>query len=79
MTRREHELTVLLREIYADAVESLERTKRKKEEQAARGDTLLSVTLGEQIRERERAVNRMKILFRRHGFDPEETEENTEE
>lgn len=76
---REHDTTVLLREIYADALEQLARAKARAQENSIRGDAAMLTAWGSIIKERERAANRIRFLCGKHGIDLTEGEEPCEE
>ena len=60
----------IIREIYADALETVERTKERQKEFTERGDAWSSAIYGDKVAERERAANRIRSVCIRHGFDP---------
>ena len=68
--KSEKELALLIRTIYADAVEQEERTKEKLRDAVSRGDIATMRLYKAQLHERERAENRIRSICLDHGFDP---------
>lgn len=68
--KSEKELELLIRTIYADAVEQAERTKEKLRDAVSRGDIATMRLYKAQLNERERAEQRIRYICLDHGFDP---------
>ena len=74
MTGTEKELRLLLREIYADAMEQVHKAQEDMERHSVHGRPDMVVEARMHLVERERAANRIRTLFIKHGFNFLETD-----
>lgn len=74
MTGTEKELRLLLREIYADAMEQVRKAQEDMERHSVKGRPDMVVEARMHLVERERAANRIRTLFIKHGFNFLETD-----